>query len=151
MQDHPRVGRKCQSLWIWQKWDHPKKHALTDALFEKKTCVIFQIFYALILVIIHGPEVSFFVCALLRKRGAGVFLAPKIQCWSYFLRSSCVYVQGHALKIGLRHRWKVVGGKKTTAPYLTQKFCAIIAMEAIFYFHHVTLIFGPDLDVNKVL
>ena len=41
--------------------------------------------------------------------------------------------------------------KKTTAPYLTQKFCAIIAMEAIFYFHHVTLIFGPDLDVNKVL
>ena len=40
--------------------------------------------------------------------------------------------------------------KKTTAPYLTQK-CAIIAIEAIFYFHHVTLIFGPDLDVNKVL
>ena len=72
-------------------------------LFLKNLCY-FSIFYALILVIIHGPEVSFFVCALLRKRGAGVFLAPKIQCWSYFLRSSCVYVQGHALKIGLRHR-----------------------------------------------
>ena len=100
----------------------------------------------------RSRSVIFCVCSIEEERGRCLFGAKNPMLVLLFAQFLRIYVQGHALKIGLRHRWKVVGGKKkTTAPYLTQKFCAIIAMEAIFYFHHVTLIFGPDLDVNKVL
>ena len=99
----------------------------------------------------RSRSVIFCVCSIEEERGRCLFGAKNpmlVLLFAQFLRICTRSCFENRTTSSMKSSWRE---KNTTAPYLTQKFCAIIAMEAIFYFHQVTLIFGPDLDVNKVL
>ena len=217
MQDHPRVGRKCQSLCILttkmgRKWDHPKNwfraYALKsfvtlldqnhrkmshlnfhDKINASKLNFLFSLlwnetflgtsqtpcqrwnlcyfsifcFYALILVIIHGLEVSFFTPIVFYWARAGVFLAPNILLRTtrmvHFLRSSPPSSRSVPLRtrscfenrLRRHHSAENLAGKNSPKN-LTQVSNCNNPSKAIFYFHLMTgRIFKPDFDVNKVL
>ena len=120
-------------------------------------------FYALILVIIHGLEVSFFTPIVFYWARAGVFLAPNILLRTtrmvHFLRSSPPSSRSVPLRtrscfenrLRRHHSAENLAGKNSPKN-LTQVSNCNNPSKAIFYFHLMTgRIFKPDFDVNKVL
>ena len=120
--------------------------------FWKKTLCYFSIFYALILVIIHGPEVSFFcVCSIDEERGRCLFGAKNpmlVLLFAQFLRICTRSWFENRTTSSMKSSWR----EKKPLPLIWPKNFVLLLQWRLSFISITWLLFlALILDVNKVL